>query len=142
MICREEVLHDVASMAYVAADIREGKLTPHALHQTFDICEGGNLDRVTRVMDIAEAELRSVLREFNITLPDSGEEKEGYAVLLRMYAHEYVVARILADWLSVTLPESAGVWQEKADDALSRFRLTVETRVCRAAILSRRLPPF
>jgi len=50
----------------------------------------------------------------------------------------YLVARVLADWLSITLPEAADVWREKASEAALTLR--VRARSARGAL--RRLSPF
>ena len=131
IVDRERVLRDVANLAYVAADIREGRFKPHELHQTFDICEGENLERIDHIIDIATEELKHLFGDnLNCRRPESK--------LMALYSHEFVVARVLGDWLSLTLPEAAGVWQEKARDIYDRLSLSGPN----FTVTSRPLPPI
>ena len=59
---KEALLYDISSMAYVAGDIRADKMSAHSLHQTFDICEAGNIDRVNRLLSLAFSEVGLVMR--------------------------------------------------------------------------------
>lgn len=145
-IKKEEVLYDIANLAFVIADIH-GSADAHAVHQTFDIIEGQNRDRIERVLSMSVAIVREVLSRgsaegnFN-RLPSSllpsdiifkiraschfNGDLKSVMVILREIIHEYLVCRVLADWLSVTLPSLAGVWREKAALQLERLeRLAV-----------------
>ncbi len=126
-INREKVLRDVANLAYVAADIKTGRYTPHELHQTFDICEGENLERIDHIIAIALEELRTLLPNGVLT------------PLQALYAHEYVVARILADWFSITLPEASKPWQDKLALLPPLLR---ESQTAATSVPSRSLPPI
>lgn len=128
VIDRERVLRDVANLAYVAADIRAGRFKPHELHQTFDICEGENLERVDHIIAIATEELKNLFVDCQNIIND----------LTAMHSHEYVVARVLGDWLSLTLPEASGVWQDKARDIYNHLSLTGPN----FTVTSRPLPPI
>lgn len=148
-ISRESLLYDISNMAYVVADTAEGTHTPHALHQTFDICSEGNVDRVDRVLALAFTECAAPLRRlcamppftgdglFRIPLKD-GPAYDGLAQRARECVREYLTARVLHDWLTVTLPEAAGAWRDKAAAALSSL--------CSAAAClmprGRRVPPI
>ena len=140
---KEKWLHDVANLAYVAADISGGE-DAHAVHQTFDICEAGNGDRVARVAGLAFAavqealgrlarvprpprtlrDLSAVARDYVIELDDCRLRHAPAAlpVLVKELAHEYIVCMVLADWLSLTLPALAPPWREKARLCLERLR--------------------
>lgn len=156
-LVRTELLDDVAQMAYVAADLCEGEMPQHKLHQTFDVCEERNAERVCRVMQ------RALLTALRVILPAAvhghcrhvGEAERELPfppevciplVHLRCGRHrsklvesvlrEYLVASALADWLEVTLPEAAPVWSRRAASALTSLSASVR------ATRGRRVPPI
>lgn len=129
-INREEIIGDVADLAYVVGDVNSDGATPHRLHQTFDICAEGNIERVNRMIDLATAEVNVMLRHYR---DDVGVRDR----LVERYVHEYLVARVMYDWLSVTIPEVSDVWREKASEARSAL---ASATTC--APLIRRLPPI
>lgn len=59
---REEILYDVANIAYVAGDV--SPKDDHEKHQLIDIIQDGNVDRVTRVMTLAFSEVVEILHRF------------------------------------------------------------------------------
>lgn len=140
-----EVLYDVGNLAYVTADVRADENGDHRLHSALDVCEVGNVDRVARSSLRAVLEgVRSLGGHGSVAMLEmphesaytlgNGRIPESYKVELRCpphheawcaevgeALHEFVVASILADWLSITLPEGEGVWREKAGAALGRL---------------------
>ncbi len=145
---RDSLLYDISNLAFVIGDVREGKTDCHKLHQTFDVCEKGNIDRVDHILRLAFAEVRAMLRPVlarerkrepdDMRLPlKSGLDMECVDVICES-VRGYLVARVLADWLSITLPEAADVWREKASEAA--LALKVRARSARGAL--RRLSPF
>ncbi len=129
-IDRDIIIEDVADLAYVVGDVHSGERSAHRLHQTFDICAEGNIDRVNRILDLGTAEINLMLRHYR---HDIGVRDQ----LVEKCVHEYLVARVMADWLAVTLPEAADVWKEKASEARSAL---ASATTC--APLLRRLPPI
>lgn len=144
---RDSLYYDIGNLAYVVADIREGRHDPHTLHQTFDICASGNRDRVDHMLLLGFYEVRSYLRRllvrggvynaregFPLVLFLKDEITPDRVALIEETVKEYLVARVLADWLAVTLPEAADVWKEKAAGAkaslgsLSSVSLSVRPR--------------
>lgn len=144
-IKKESVLHDVANLAFVIADIH-GNADAHAVHQTFDIVEEGNIDRVARIMGLAFSEIETVMspvmsprrlpsrlkdrsavaRDYSLTLRDDlCGEMAVEAVAIHRIMQEFMVCKVLADWLSVTLPSLSGIWKEKAQLCLTALREAV-----------------
>lgn len=126
-LSREWLHYDIAGMAYVVADIKEGVRDAHTLHQTFDICSGDNALRTDRILDLSFAEVAAMLRRVARGESDAGGYRlcfrrgtvdKAAATLLREAVREYLVARVLADRLAVTLPEAAPPWEAKAARAL------------------------
>ena len=174
---REELLYDIRNNAYVEGDVMQAK-TEHDRHQVQDIGEDGNIDRVTRLLDLAHAECEEAL--FPYTKEDVEQETEmddtptyveptadaegtvadmevftddttaskptgDYVIrllvpdeyskttvrLIVRYIHEYMVCRVLADWLSITNPPAAANWKAKQDEALEGMKEAVNFRTGR-----------
>ena len=52
---REQLLYDIGNYAFVEGDLL-GDDAEHIAHQVKDIVEDGNVDRVTRVLNLAHTE--------------------------------------------------------------------------------------
>lgn len=132
---RSQLLYDIKNYAYVEADVM-GEEKQHAQHMLADIGEAGNVDRVNRLLALVHAAVIEMLYPFTKEAPmeevidDSLHAPEEYVVemtvpksmsrttlqLLSGLIHEYMVYRVLADWLSITNPEAAANWAAKAED--------------------------
>ena len=179
---RSELLYDIKNYAYVEGDVMQVK-TEHDRHQVQDIGETGNIDRVTKVLDLAYAESVEALFPYTkqeveqetemdnmptvvyaeepaegggdgVETPTHEEGKtEGEAnaktqdyeiqllvpdayskttvTLLVRYIHEYMVCRVMADWMSITNPTSAPKWKEKEQEMLESMKEAVNFRTKR-----------
>ena len=183
---RSELLYDIKNYAYVEGDVMQGK-TEHDRHQVQDIGETGNIDRVTKVLDLAYAESVEALFPYSkqeveqetemdnmptvvydeepaeggsdgVKTPTHEDDKaegktEGEAnaktqdyeiqllvpdayskttvTLLVRYIHEYMVCRVMADWMSITNPTSAPKWKEKEQEMLESMKEAVNFRTKR-----------
>ena len=174
---RDELLYDIRNNAYVEGDVMQAK-TEHDRHQVQDIGEDGNIDRVTRLLDLAHAECEEAL--FPYTKEDVEQETEmddtptyveptadaegtvadmemftddmtaskptgDYVIrllvpdeyskttvrLIVRYIHEYMVCRVLSDWMSITNPPAAANWKAKQDEALEGMKEAVNFRTGR-----------
>lgn len=135
---RSELLDDCAQLGYVHGDTMQTD-DEHAKHQVMDIVEDGNVDRVTRVLNLVMSEMREVLYPYTKTEAEDGDsrvdtltEVEEYTVSLLVpdafssttqtylenLIHELLVDRVMADWCSITYPEKEGTWRIKAEEAL------------------------
>lgn len=139
---RDELLYDIRNYAYVEGDVMpEG--SEHNRHQTIDIGEKGNVDRVTRLLDLVHQECVNILYPFTKTNVDDEEvrsdvleETPTYVIsmsvpsdfskttvdYLEKLIHEFMVYRVLADWLSITNPTAAERWALKAEDILAKLK--------------------
>lgn len=157
---RSELLYDAGNYSFVEADILpEGEECRR--HQVFDIVEAGNVDRVTRVLNTAHAECVEMLFPYTKEeIPDGQEalddvlkEPETYEIklalpetfslttlrLLEELIHEYLVCRVLADWMSITNPESEAGWEKKFTTLRNKIRTSL---VLRTGNIRRKLKPF
>lgn len=141
---KESLLHDISNIAYVIADVN-GRADPHAVHQTFDIVERGNIDRVARMLCLAFAVAGEVLspllrekRPWKIT-DETAEPrnlilhfspafrlKEILLRLIETATREFLVCHVIADWLTITLPDLAPLWREKANLQLNLLHSLTE----------------
>lgn len=157
---RAELIYDASNYSYVEGDIiPEGNECRR--HQVFDIAQDGNVNRVTRVLNTVHAECVEMLYPYTKEeIPDGQEalddvlkEPEAYEIrltlpatfslttlrLLEQLIHEYLVCRVLADWMSITNPESESNWQRK----FSTLRVKIQTAlVSRSGKIRRKLKPF
>lgn len=133
---------------------------PHDSHQLQDIVEDGNVERVTRVLDLTFAEVVELCYPFtkmkiedDYRLNDIYRENEAYRLhlttpitmsvtsidYLAKLVHELLVCRVMADWTSITKPSATANWLAKADDIRSNIKSTLAHRGKR---VRRPLTPF
>lgn len=134
---RRQLLYDIRNYAYIEGHLMsEGQDGQHARHVTEDVGEAGNIDRVNRVLTVEHATLVELLYPYtkgssgsDRIMSDVLREPESYVLDLRVprdmsdttvnvllhLCHEYMVCRVLADWLGVTKPQAAAQWAMKAE---------------------------
>ena len=156
---RQELLYDCKNYAYIEGDVMKTD-DDHDRHQVFDIAEEGNVDRLTRVFDLAIAECiefcypyskvdvdeltemddelnETVEYVINLKVPDDFSQTT--VNLLEKYIHEFLVCRALGDWFTITYPDKAAAWLAKAEDAQEKITETLNHRITR---VRRTLNPF
>lgn len=158
-----ELLYDIENNAYVVSDVMQDASlradNSHARHVTADVGEEGNSDRVRRILDMVHQEVKELLYPYckeevvAEEISDKLEEPESYDVtltvpvtmsrttmqLLSKLVHEYMVARVLADWLIETNATSSANWAAKAEAAQ---RDITAAKNFRREPLTRKLSPF
>lgn len=131
---RDELLYDIKNYAYIEGHVM-GEEKQHAQHTLVEIGEAGNVDRVTRLLGLCHASVVEMLYPYTkIAVDDSSmannvlDERDAYVIemvvpstmsqttidLLRHLIHEYMVCRVVADWLSITNAAAAEHWALKA----------------------------
>ena len=158
---REELLYDIRNAAYAEGEVMD-ETAEHSRHTVFDVGEDGNVDRVTRILDMSHRECVEALFPYTKKevpksppdpLGDVLEETETYEInltlpgmfslttveLLEKFVHEYMVDRALEDWLSIANPPASAKWKEKADVLRGRMRSAL---VSRGRAARRALKPF
>ena len=131
----------------------------HQRHTVQDVGEEGNVDRITRVLDLSVAQCREMLYPYikhpiyDPDLNDTLREKDVYGMilyvpesfsqttlnLLKELIHEYLVCKSVADWMSITNPQKTETWIVKARDAELEIRSCLNARMTRCR---RRMHPF
>lgn len=151
---RSELLYDIKNLAFVEGDVMP-TADEHDRHQVMDIGEDGNVDRVTRVMDLAVARCVELLYPYSKTEAEDGEYREDtlvnedeYVIRLKLpddfsrstltylerLIHEFIVYRVLADWMSFTNiknPNSAANWLSKLQEIEDDIESTLNARMHR-----------
>ncbi len=148
---RSELLYDCKNYAYVEGDVMKTD-DEHSRHQLMDICEDGNVDRVTRVLDLAIAQCVEACYPYTKLAVDEHTEMDdvltetgAYVVemmvpddfsvttvtLIERMIHELLVCRVLADWLWIVNPDKAPVWDDKAKRAEESLKSSLNARMGR-----------
>ncbi len=151
---REQLLYDIKNLAYVEGDVLSDE-AQHSKHQVQDIGEEGNVDRVTRMLDLALAHCVEALYPFSkvdvesgVVLDDTLTETPTYTVellvpddfsdttakYLEQLIHNLLVYLVLADWMSianVANPKSAANWAAKAQDLEDEIKSKLNARTGR-----------
>lgn len=157
---RAELLYDAENYSFVEGDILNED-DEHSRHQVFDIGQSGNVDRVTRVLNLAHSECVEMLYPYTKEeIPDEQEALDDILVapddykieltlpesfslttlkLLMHLIHEYLVCRVLADWMSITNPKSQANWEDKMHSLKTKIQTSL---VSRSGKVRRKLKPF
>ena len=139
---REQLLYDIKNCAYIEGHVWDGE-NQHARHTLVEIGEEGNIDRVNSVLEVAHAEVVEILYPYTKQAPVNDEVITDRMVIPKEYRinmsipptmsrttlkllngaiHEFMVARVLYDWLSITHAEAAPNWLEKAQSAKDEIK--------------------
>lgn len=157
---RSELIYDVENYSFVEGEIMRVD-NDHARHHVFDIGQQGNIDRVIRVLNLAHAECVEMLFPYSKeeiadgqeTLNDVLTSPEEYHIVLQLpnsfsfttvkllqnLIHEYLVCRVLADWMSITNPSSQANWDEKFVMLKGKMQTSL---VSRTGKMRRKCKPF
>lgn len=155
---RDQLLYDIKNYAHIEGSVMDTE-SNHNRHMVQDVGEDGNVDRVTRVLNMTVAKCKELLYPYTkndlhrTELNDNLREPEVYGIvlsvpnsfsqttlyLLEHLIHEYLVCNAVSDWLSITNPSKAQIWRDKASEALSEVRTNLHARIGR---IRRRLHPF
>lgn len=137
---REQLLYDIKNYCYIEGDIMPED-TQHSRHTVQDVGEEGNVDRVTRILNLAHADVVERLYPFtqheihHPVVDDRLKEKPVYGIFLNVpetysqttlnllggLIHELMVCTAMADWMSITNPPKEETWKRKAEATLTRI---------------------
>ncbi len=151
---REQLLYDIKNIAYVEGDVLPDE-AQHSKHQVQDIGEEGNVDRVTRMLDLALARCREKLYPYTKREVTSGTvindvltDTDTYTIemlvpddfsdttvkYLEQLIHNLLVCYVLMDWMSIANianPKSAANWAAKAEEVESEIKNNLNARLGR-----------
>lgn len=150
---RDQLLYDIKNYAYVESHVMKPE-EEHGKHMVSDVGEDGNVDRVTRVLDLGVSMCRELLYPWakkaiaDTEYDDMLKERQQYVIVMKVPAtlsqttltyverliHEYLVCRGVADWLSITNPAKAETWLSKAAEAENEISVAIHSRMERKRI--------
>lgn len=146
---RSELVYDCENYSFVEADIMKEE-EQHAKHQVFDIAQDGNVDRVTRVLNLCFAHCVEMCYPFSretvtdgMATTDRLIAHDKYELVLRVpddfsattvtyltkLIHELMVDWVMQDWMSITKPKSKATWQEKIDALEGKITSAIKGRI-------------
>lgn len=151
---REQLLYDIKNASYIEGSVMEPETPDHNRHMVQDVGEEGNVDRVTRILDLTVAECREILYTFTrydverVSLDDKFKEQKVYGIILKMpedfsqttlnyfeqLLHELLVCRAVTEWMKITNPAKAEVWRERGEEVLTKIRSSLNTRATKTRI--------
>lgn len=156
---RDALLYDIGNYAYIQGDAMP-TADASAKQKIIDLTQEGNIDRVTRILDLAHAACVEELFPYTKVVCDVEEERDNeliesaeYVIIMAVpqdfskttinfiakLIHEYMVYYVMADWLSLTYPAMSAVWAEK----LSMVAKDIRTRLnARCGRVRRTQSPF
>ena len=150
---RDQLLYDIENYAHVESHVMDSD-GEHAKHMVADVGDDGNVDRVTRVLDLGVSMCRELLfpwskeeigdTEYDDVLKESVEYRICLSVpstisqttlsFVERQIHEYLVCRGVGDWLSMTNPVRSATWFAKAAEAEQEIRTSIHSRLERMRI--------
>lgn len=159
---RSELLNDLDQYGFVEGDVQrnDADWLKEGKHQTQDITQDGNVDLVTRWLDLKLAWCREALFPYtkdpvmdNVELDDILDETGTYSIImtvpgdfsdttatyLEQLIHNLLVWYVLFRWFSITKPEGAAKWLEAEQDAESEIKGALARRCSK---VYRRMSPF
>ena len=145
---REELQYDIDNYCYIEGSVLPEEASSHNRHMVQDVGQEGNVDRVTRVLDAEVAGIKELLYPYTKSavvseqLDDMLRAPEVYGIVLNIpeefsettlslfekLIHEYLVCKVMEDWMSITNPQKMQIWGIKAEAALEKLRTRVNTR--------------
>ena len=155
---RTQLQYDIENYAYIEGSIMQAP-SAHNRHIVQDVGDKGNVDRITRVLDLAVDKCKEMLypytkHEIHRTEIDNNlKEVPVYGIvlsvpktfsqtslnLLSKLIHEYMVCEGVADWMSITNPEKAETWKSKSQEAIREVKIVLARRTQR---IRRKTHPF
>jgi hypothetical protein len=149
---RSELLNDLDQYGYVEGDVMKADADhlKHGRHQVQDITQDGNVDIVTRKLNLKVAWCLEALFPYtknpvmdNVTLDDILDNPDVYTIAMTVPAdfsdttakwleeliHNLLVWWVLYYWLSITKPDAADKWLALAKDGEDELNKT-KSRLC------------
>lgn len=133
---RDELLHDMSNNSWLLSEVSASDNT-NAKQELADIVQDDNIDRVVRILSLAHQECMDMLYPYahhDITgaehLDDTFNDPQNYIIKMKVpttfsrtsleylehLIHEYIVCRVIEDWVSIVMPDRKIIWTEKLQD--------------------------
>lgn len=142
---KEELLHEVASMAWVEADtaVESDEATDSKVHNYKEVAEEENWPMVSRWVALAVTEIEQMLLqltkrnthhhrsmdskvpkrlEWLIELRVKPEASDTTVTLLMNLAWEYLKARVLKEWAGLSYPSIQPYWAQQCEELAEKIK--------------------
>ncbi len=156
---RDSLQYDIENYCHIEGSVMPRDTDPHNRHMVQDAGDAGNVDRITRVLDLTVTKCKELLYPYTRhkieceVLDNRFLEEQVYGIvlsvpedfsqtslnLLEKLVHELLVCTAVADWLSITNPDKAQTWVAKAKAAEEDITSNLHSRIRR---VRRRMHPF
>ena len=151
---RETLLYHIKNIAFVEGDVSP-TADEHERHQVIDICEDGNIDRVSQIISLTVGKCRELLLPYTKqevrkeeARENDIEEPETYTIemlvpdgfsqstvtLLEKLIEELIICNVMTDWMSITNsknPSSVKNWAAKIPDIENAIERSLYARTRR-----------
>ena len=147
-LLRSELLYAIGNYAYVEGDVMQAPSEKERAI-VIDITQEGNIDRVNRILNLAYDELVEIMFPYTKEVCEDEElrddiltEPSEYVIslllpvlysktsvnLLSKLCHEYMVCRVLSDWLNITKHDAWQSWHIRLADISAQIRTRLNAR--------------
>ena len=136
---REKLIYDIRNCCFIEGSVMTDS-PDEVRSKVQDVGDDGNVDRVTRVLDLVHADIVERLYPFtkreidNPVIDDLLHEKPVYGIVLNVpetfsqstlnllgkLIHELLVYSAVTDWMSITNPKKEETWRRKAEAIMKR----------------------
>lgn len=156
---RSQLLYDIENNAYIEGSVMPKDTEAHNRHMVQDVGQEGNVDTVSRTLDLCHAQAKEMLYPYTkceirrADINNKLREPKVYGIvmclpdyfshttllLIEKLIHKYMVCKALEEWLSITHPQRSQIWREKAEETEKEIRSTMNHRRSK---VRRKLHPF
>lgn len=162
-IKRKALLYDIENYSFLLGNVMPEDAQP-AKHQLMDVAQKGNIDVVSRMLDLAYSECQNILfphvkdpittdkdfgddfltneveaKEYIFALQLPAEVSSTTIIYLKKLIHEYMVCKVMVAWLTVNNVPARVDWEVRLEDVTSKIRSNLTFRCKR---VRRALHPF
>lgn len=151
---REQLLYDIRNASFIEGSVIDPETPEHKRHMVQDVGEEGNVDRVSRILDLTVAKVKELLYTVThykidrISLDDKFKEQKVYGIILKVsedfsqttlnlleqLIHELLVCEAVAEWMRLTNPGKAESWKQKAMETTDEIKRSINVRASRSRI--------
>lgn len=139
---REELVQDIRNCAYIVADSVKTD-NPDNRGRIRDVAELNNRENMFRWIDLAAGMVANFLTKWsavyeriNTLVTDRYKEQPCYTIHMEVpkqfpentfayakdLAHQFIVSKVMYEYLKVIFPDAAAVWKETMDDLEAKLR--------------------
>lgn len=157
------LLEEIASAAFVEADVMAESYSAHQLHQLADLCEQDNLPTTLRQLGLAFTEVLAFLRalnpvpfreadgcgsspdvfsDFGMTTAAATPLPQWLVARIKELVTEWLICRVLAYWTAIVIPGREKNWLARCDTAKSAVTAAAGSARSFGGICRRRVPPI